>query len=318
MKKRKTLLQIKTATLAWSGIVFGLIGALLALLTYTSHREEVIKNRDIEAKQYLYEAMELLGAEVRGPHSLEITISPRTPEIFRETKTRLENARRLIEKYSILKPDDTTAQSLIIVYHVLLQDIDGAKTSLQKLKTLDGEISDSDVYIFMGMIVGNTFKQTDRAKDYFQKAIELNPKSASAHGFFGAFLHTINENEHAIKMLEKGVLLEPKNTEMLNALGHVLYETGDTQGSIRVLEKAIQSGVADSETYNSLGGIYSQQERYNEAIVNLKKAIDLAPTEGIPWRNLFLVLKKTGRHKEAEEALEQAERYWDYPFPIQK
>jgi serine/threonine protein kinase/Flp pilus assembly protein TadD len=72
---------------------------------------------------------------------------------------------------------------------------------------------DPEPYLKLGMLLCEAKRDYDGAIPYFQKALELDPKSAPAHTWLGAALHGKGRDSEAMAGFQKAIALDPKYTE---------------------------------------------------------------------------------------------------------
>lgn len=306
--------KFKTEFLPWAGFLFGLIATIIAVSAYLHTKANLEKAKEIEAQQYYYQVMDLLGAEAVKPDFFGVLLNPKSPGNFKAHKDKLGKARRLIEKIAILQPDDTNIHFLRFMYYVLLYDFESAKTELLKLQDPTAAVNDSNLYAFLGSTLATQFGQKERAFEFFEKAIELDPKNPSAYGMFGMMLHSAGRNDQSIANFKKAIELEPNNMDYRNGLGHVLFESGKLDEAEVALNQALNLDPESSAVHNTLGMLHEHKGNYDEAIKHLEKAIELSPTKGIHYYNLGLILRKKNKPKEARRAFNKAKQFGYRPI----
>ena len=105
------------------------------------------------------------------------------------------------------------------------------------------ELDDRDPWAHLALgYVALTRRRTDVAVDEFQRALDLNPNFAAAHGYLGAALTLDGRSDQAIAHCEQAIRMSPHDPQ--NALFNV-----------------------------GLAGAHYLAGRYNEAIVYGRKAM---------------------------------------------
>ena len=66
----------------------------------------------------------------------------------------------------------------------------------------------------------------ENAREYFEKAIAVNPHSATLHGYLAVMLHSMGKNELALKSFARAMEIDPKNKLNLYQKSQVLRSTG--------------------------------------------------------------------------------------------
>jgi tetratricopeptide (TPR) repeat protein len=310
--------KFKTEFLPWGGFVLGALGTLIAIASYLASKETVQKAQDIEAQQYFYQVMDLFGAEAREPRSLTVWLNPEDKADVKKYRQRLEEGRRLIERYSILKPNAPEIPHLRLLYYVLTHDPDGAKAELGKLIGAGNAYSDSNLYTTIGFIVAQTLPQRDQALAFHQRAIALDPKNAFAYGAFGYTFHSMNRNDHAVAMFRSAVNLDPAKVEYRNGLAHVLSESDHMDEAEAVFRDTIARGIADGQTYNGIGVVLAYVGKNEEALENFTRATALSPSEARYHYNLALVLRRVNRLEDAKRQMKLAKHYSHAPEELKE
>ena len=173
-----------------------------------------------------------------------------------------------------------------------------------------------------------TTKDTAKAKELFEKAIELDPNHARAHAALGR-LH-YNEWEiwgkardrnlaRALELGRKAAALDDSLAGAHLLLTQVYRFRREFEQSDIEAEKALALDPTDADTLAGLGDILRWSGRAPEAIGLLQKAMRLDPFYPA-WYEFYLgqAYFLTGRYTEAIEALKRgAKRNSNYPaFPL--
>jgi tetratricopeptide (TPR) repeat protein len=174
----------------------------------------------------------------------------------------------------------------------------------------------------------------------FEKALEINPKSAAAWHGKARCLQNTAETEEAEKAFEKAVELEPGNVRYLHDLGRLVYHTGDMGRALKIFRQAASLSPEDTMVNCEIGWIHYKQghyadalsvflkqtrkpnadpscwfglgtvmvrlERLEEAVRPLKTACEKDPAAPGYWRDLGSLLYRLERHEEATEAFRNA------------
>ena len=116
-------------------------------------------------------------------------------------------------------------------------------------------------------------RNPEQAKKYFEKAIQLNPKSVTAHYWYGQFL--------SCYALDSLIALDE-------------------------LHKALELDPLSAGTYNGLGIILRNYKRYDEAIESYKAAIEINPKNLNAYVGMGLCYMGLGHEDEALKAFREA------------
>ena len=182
----------------------------------------------------------------------------------------------------------------------------------------------------------------EEAKDFLEKAIELDNEFAMA--YLNLFYSYEGSGEYikSRQMIEKAALLkdyvserealiieitknrgEEQDQALADSLSDELYQKypksleahlykariavreNDTEAAIEFYNNVLDIDENYAPIYNILGYMYAGLNRYDEAIDNLKKYAEKAPGKVNPYDSLGEILNRVGRYEEALETLKK-------------
>ncbi len=143
-----------------------------------------------------------------------------------------------------------------------------------------------------------------QAAEEFRKALELDPKSASAHYNLGASLVRSGEFAEAEPHLRAALKKNP-NTETYTALGVALWQQGRLDAAAANLRDAIEADPRNAAPYDTLGTILVQQGKLEEAASVYRDLIRNQPSAAA-HQELAQVLTRLGRDDEARKEMDIA------------
>jgi serine/threonine protein kinase/Tfp pilus assembly protein PilF len=177
-----------------------------------------------------------------------------------------------------------------------------AKGAVGKALELDDSLGDA--YTSLGFINMCFDWDWSVADTNFRRGIELNPKNAYAHGWYGIFLIGRKRNKEAIEEAHTALELEPLSPLMNALLGVVLGYGGEIEQGRDQLRKALEMESNLPMAHLWLGQQYFQSpEDFGKAIFHLQKAVQLGITFALGW--LGWALAHTGKKSEAEKMLDR-------------
>ena len=115
---------------------------------------------------------------------------------------------------------------------------------------------------------------TSAEKEY-KRAIELNPRYAVAHQWYGGYLAIMGRRDEAIAERKRAVELEPLSTIINFELGLAFYYARDYDRAIEQFKKTLELDQNFPSVHNFLPAAYEQKGMYNEAVAGFNKAIPL-------------------------------------------
>ncbi len=173
----------------------------------------------------------------------------------------------------------------------------------------------------------------------YQRALDMNPKSARSHAAVGSALELLGEDEQAIGHYREAVkiskrflrghdslarvyrkqgevakaaehartatTISPRNPHRQVSLGKLLLEKGDKDEAAKVLAKAQEIGGHDSELMAEVGEALLAADMNEEAAEAFSSAVDLNPNVVHLYNRLGIALR---RQKRFDEAVEQYRR----------
>ena len=111
----------------------------------------------------------------------------------------------------------------------------------------------------------------------FDKAIDLDPKFASAYNGRGASKDNLGEYEAAIADYDKAIKLNPEFVSAYNGRGNSKYNLGEYEAAITDYNEAITLDPKYVLAYNGRGNSKGNLGKYEAAITDYNEAIDLDP-----------------------------------------
>ncbi|WP_052272716.1 tetratricopeptide repeat protein [Methanococcus maripaludis] len=118
----------------------------------------------------------------------------------------------------------------------------------------------------------------DKAIEYYEKAIKLNPDDANAISFLGTLYDGEGDREKAYEYLTKALEMEPKNPWMYYNLG-LYYLNHDDNMAIGCFEKALRIDPENECCWSQLGYTYYDIGDYTNSKLNFEKAYEINPKD---------------------------------------
>jgi tetratricopeptide (TPR) repeat protein len=145
----------------------------------------------------------------------------------------------------------------------------------------------------------------DLAIQYFQRALQIDPKHSIALQNLGSAYRQKREWPEAKEALERALALNPDDPEANYSLGMVYAQQNDTERAYEYLQKAIVSRPAYPEALNNLGILYLHMRRPAEAVQSFEQCIRVAPTYDQAYLNLARVYEIEGDREKAKTILQE-------------
>jgi TolB-like protein/DNA-binding winged helix-turn-helix (wHTH) protein/Tfp pilus assembly protein PilF len=116
-----------------------------------------------------------------------------------------------------------------------------------------------------------------KAKQEFDRTLELSPNYATAHQWYGEYLSLMGQHTDAIREDQMAAQLDP----------------------------------ASAIAHHQLANTYQAARQYDKALAEYQRAIHLSPTYGLNYHALMWMQRRQGKYAEALESLRTANRLYD-------
>jgi tetratricopeptide (TPR) repeat protein/2-polyprenyl-3-methyl-5-hydroxy-6-metoxy-1,4-benzoquinol methylase len=128
--------------------------------------------------------------------------------------------------------------------------------------------------------------QFDRAIDYYQIAIKLNPKFVEAHYNMASALQKKGDLKGAIKAYKQAVLIKPDYADAFYNLANTLKDMGELGAAIKSYKQAIKINPDLHNAHNNMGNALKDMGKLTAAIESYKRAIKINSSHEDAYRNL--------------------------------
>jgi len=136
-----------------------------------------------------------------------------------------------------------------------------------------------------------------------QRAIELDPRYATAHQWYAFLLAALGRFDDALVEGHTALELDPASVSIRRSLGWTYYYARRYEQSQYHLRRAIEMNPAAAETYRVLGLALASQGKMDEAEHVMRDGQALPASGAYGAAALGYVLGRVGRRREAEEVL---------------
>ena len=131
-----------------------------------------------------------------------------------------------------------------------------------------------------------TRRRTEEAVEQFQRAIDLNPNFAAAHGYFGWALALDGQSDRAIPHLEQAIRMsphDPQNAIFYVGLAAAHYLAGRYTEAVGYGRKAVQQRTTFTGSHRIYCASLAQAGRLADARAALERLKELQPDISIAW-----------------------------------
>ncbi|MBV8629540.1 MAG: protein kinase, partial [Silvibacterium sp.] len=167
------------------------------------------------------------------------------------------------------------------------------------------ELDESNAEAHVPLAIESQWYEWDwaAAEREFRRAIELNPDSEDARGYYSWFLPIMGRGDEAIAEARRGLQVDPLSTGLNGNLGSVFVFTHQWDKAIEQLRSSIDLDPNYWFDHYFLGRAYVQKGRFPEAIAALKQGISLGGTTEV-WSSLGHAYALSGDRDEAQKVIE--------------
>ena len=131
-----------------------------------------------------------------------------------------------------------------------------------------------------------TRRRTDEAVEEFQRALDLNPNFAAAHGYLGLALALDGRSDQAIDHIEQAIRMsphDPQNAIFNVALAAAHYMAGRYAEAIICGRKSLQQRFGLTNGHRIYVASLAQAGQIDEARAALARLQELHPENSIAW-----------------------------------
>jgi eukaryotic-like serine/threonine-protein kinase len=114
------------------------------------------------------------------------------------------------------------------------------------------------------------------AEQEFKRAIELNPSSAPAHHWYGAYLANMGRFEEGIRETKRAQELDPLSLIINTTLGWQFYVAGQNDQAVEQLRKVLDIDPKFAPARRTLEEVYAQMGMHKEAVEERERAVSLS------------------------------------------
>jgi TolB-like protein/DNA-binding winged helix-turn-helix (wHTH) protein/Flp pilus assembly protein TadD len=176
-----------------------------------------------------------------------------------------------------------------------------AKAAAAKALELDGSLGEA--HISLAFCLENFDWDWESAGREFTRGIELSPRYAIGHEWYGWHLAALGRHDEAIAEVEKAASLDPLSPSIGADLAEELLVAHRFDDAIKQIRKTIILEPFFGPAHYVLGQALVQKRDYNEAIAELQKAIELSPGSTAFSANLAYAYAVSGMRDEAAKRL---------------
>jgi len=146
----------------------------------------------------------------------------------------------------------------------------------------------------------------DDALYYYDRAIRMGSKPASAWTSKGVALKRLSRLDEALRCHNTAIKLDADNEIAWCNKGDIFFKAGRMEKAVDCYDRAIKIRPRYAIAWNNKGAALARAGRFEEARACHDEAVKLKPRYVAAWLNRGEVLARLGRRDEAEKCLQRA------------
>jgi serine/threonine-protein kinase len=152
----------------------------------------------------------------------------------------------------------------------------------------------------------------------FRRAVELDPRYATAHQWYAFWLTAHGRFDEALVEVHTALELDPASVSIRRSVGWVYYYARRYDQARYHMARAVAMNPTAAETYRLLGLLFAHQGQWSEAERVLREGMTLPAAATYTTAALGYVLARSGKRAEAEGLLAELEAQGqrDYVSPV--
>jgi len=165
-------------------------------------------------------------------------------------------------------------------------------TGTEKEEAKDRPITSEAIHHFnLGVCFYNQ-RETLKAIQAYQKAIELNPASIEAYNNLGIIYQELGDFGRAVEAYQKAIEIHPQYEKAYNNLGILLFLKGRLEEATEAFQKALAINPNNVESLINLGVLFRKQGQSEKGIDSYQRALAIHPFQGETHYNIGLLYEE--------------------------
>jgi len=187
---------------------------------------------------------------------------------------------------------------VMAVYNIGLLNMLKGKTNDALTYFLDAEKKKEEDIFEVDFQIGRVYLgmgKSETAKEFLEKALELNPESLSALHALGECCTALNLTDKAISAYKKAIRQNPNDAEALSALGCLFDLLGENPEITTIFcQQSIDIAPENGLYRYRLGNLYLKRNQLEDALIQFQKANDLGYDAGKMIKKIKKLIKDAG------------------------
>jgi Tfp pilus assembly protein PilF len=132
----------------------------------------------------------------------------------------------------------------------------------------------------LAILAESRFRFADRRdgiESLFRRALELAPRAAETHQWYGNFLAIEGRLEEGLREMERAQRLDPLSLHINSDLGALLYESGFRERAMAQFARTLELDPDYPKTHFLLGFVHMKEGNIERAIASFERTLALSP-----------------------------------------
>jgi eukaryotic-like serine/threonine-protein kinase len=147
--------------------------------------------------------------------------------------------------------------------------------------------------------------RSEEAYSELQRALALDPLSATARMWLGEYYSRANDAKSAEESYRQAIRSDPENWVRYGYLGTFFYKNARYADAVNAYELARQRAPDSVMVLKNLAAAYHALDQYDQAVTTLQRALEIEPTDAV-YTNLGTAQFFAGHYTDAATAFEKA------------
>ncbi|MBK9214171.1 MAG: tetratricopeptide repeat protein [Chloracidobacterium sp.] len=179
-----------------------------------------------------------------------------------------------------------------------------AESFAQRAIAIDGKMAEP--YATLGNVYYNRWQWAD-SEAAFKRAIELNPKYATAYHWYSVLLFGLGRDDEAAEMIFRAQELDPLSSIINMNVAQVYFLRNDQKAAIEICNKIIDRDPSIPGGHFAIAWSYLKSGRKQEAVAEFQKAVDLSGRNSAYLATLGAAFAFSGRTADAQGLIKELE-----------
>jgi eukaryotic-like serine/threonine-protein kinase len=188
----------------------------------------------------------------------------------------------------------------------VFERMERARAEARKALALDDTLAEA--HTSLGWVTFIFDWDWSAAEREFIRAVDLNPRYATARQWYAWFLVAMGRFEEALTQGRAAIDLDPASVSIRRSMGWLQYYARQYDAALDSLRRALAMNPSAEETHRLLGLVYLQQRQYDDATASFKEALANSKHDTLALAGLGHVAARRGRMDEARSVLQELDQ----------